>query len=178
MNLTFEPVSQNEVTALAQWLSSSTWPFHGKAQISTSDAQKRIEANGISNESLQTFWIATESGERAGVIKIFDLEDYTPLFDIRIHAGFRGQGVGTRGVQWLTEYIFETWSDKGRIEGYTRHDNYAMRKVFEKCGYVMEAYHRKAWPDQNSVYFDTIGYGIIREDFESNTITAIQWNNV
>jgi RimJ/RimL family protein N-acetyltransferase len=49
-------------------------------------------------------------------------------------------------------------------------DNAAMRRVFEACGWVKEAHHRKAWRG-----FDAIGYAIPREDWESGRVTPVPW---
>ncbi|MEQ8192622.1 MAG: GNAT family protein, partial [Candidatus Eremiobacterota bacterium] len=96
---------------------------------------------------------------------------------IRISSSYQGKGIGEKGVKWLTEYVFKTYSHIMRIEGYTREDNLAMRKVFEKCGYIKEAHHRKSWPGQENVYFDSVGYCILREDWEENKITPVKWDD-
>ena len=36
--------------------------------------------------------------------------------------------------------------DGDRVEGTTREDNHAMRRVFDKTGYVQEAHYREARP--------------------------------
>ena len=43
------------------------------------------------------------------------------------------------GSIWLINLI---QSDKHRIEGHTRGDNIAMRRVFKACGWVLEGYYR------------------------------------
>ena len=57
-------------------------------------------------------------------------------------------------------------------------DNYAMRKVFFKCGYVREACYRKAWPSPDGTLHDSVGYGITREDWEENKVTPVDWGDV
>ena len=47
-------------------------------------------------------------------------------------------------------HVFTHHPEAIRIEGHTRKDNYAMRKVFFKCGYVREACYRKAWPSRTA----------------------------
>ena len=103
------------------------------------------------------------------------------MFDLRILSKYRGKKIGEKTVKWMTDYIFNTYSEMYRIEGCTREDNFAMRKVFKKCGYVKEAHYRKAWPSKGSKnykeYYDSIVYTIIREDWEEKKITLVNWDD-
>ena len=67
---------------------------------------------------------------------------------------------------------------KIRLEGHTRQDNLAMRKTFERAGFVKEAHLRNAWfsPKENS-YYDAVTYGITREDFTEGTTTPVIWED-
>ena len=67
--------------------------------------------------------------------------------------------------------------DKIRIEGQTRRDNLPMRRTFLKCGYVKEAHYRQCWPSPDGVYRDSIGYGILRSDWERGEITPAAWDD-
>ncbi len=51
-----------------------------------------------------------------------------------------------------------------------------MRKVFNRCGYVKEAYFRLASPAEDGGRVASIAYGILKEDWESGKITPVQWN--
>ena len=177
MNLSFKPFSCDEEAILNNWINSESWPFHAPREPNDESHQKTQEGNYYFNDDRQTFWIIMDDKKRVGLIILTDLRDDTPVFDIRVSSKFRGKGIGTQGVNWLTEYIFTNWPKKIRIEAYTRHDNVAMRSVFRKCGYVKEAHHRKAWPDENKKYYDSIGYGVIREDWEKKKITPVNWDD-
>src|SRR5688500_1231437 len=61
----------------------------------------------------------------------------------------------------------ETLPSVGRLGGYTRHDNLAMRRVFQKCGYLQEAYHRRAWRVAGIPAADAVGYAVLRQEHES-----------
>ena len=67
---------------------------------------------------------------------------------------------------------------KIRLEGHTRQDNFAMRKTFERAGFVKEAQLRQAWfsPKEES-YYDAVTYGMTREDFEEGTTTPVVWED-
>jgi RimJ/RimL family protein N-acetyltransferase len=108
---------------------------------------------------------------------LFDLDDDSPLFDIRLDPAFRGMGLGFQAVNWLTDYLFRTWPNLLRIEGTTREDNLAMRKVFRKCYYAKEGHYRKAWATSSGDLLDTVQYGILREDWGAKKVTPLRWND-
>ncbi len=104
MGLTFERVSTAEASAFVAFLLGSDWPFHGAAQLSVAEA----EAIGITNTETRSFWIR-DAGTVVGLVRLLDLgdvEDGSPLFDLRIASGHRGQGYGTAAVQWLSDHLF------------------------------------------------------------------------
>jgi RimJ/RimL family protein N-acetyltransferase len=84
------------------------------------------------------------------------------------------KGLESRPWSWLVGHIFETMPEIQRIEGYTRVDNLPMRQVFRQCGFVKEAHFRKGWFDDQH---DKVGYAILREDWETKTITPVNWND-
>ena len=89
-----------------------------------------------------------------------------------VQRGARGQGIGRRAVEWLTEYLFETWPILDRIEATTRQDNLAMRKALIRNHYAKEGHYRKAWDGH-----DTIQYAILREDWQSGTVSPVNWDD-
>lgn len=96
----------------------------------------------------------------------------TPMFDLRISAEHRGKGLGVEAVRWLTDRLFGEFPHVERIEGTTRQDNVAMRRVFRRCGYVKESHYRKAWPDARGRKHDSVGYAIIRHDWQTGDMTV------
>ncbi len=180
MNLSFKPLElSNETEILADFLSSHSWPYHTGAPINREEMLQWINKGIFSGPDTQTFWIITNEN-RIGLIKIFDLddvEDGSPLFDLRVDPNFRGKGIGKQAVTWLTQYLFETYPILERIEGTTRADNIAMRKVFLSCGYIKEGHSRKSWDAENGTKLDTVHYGILREDWQNKTITPVQWDD-
>lgn len=135
-------------------------------------------ADGLfGGEDARTFWIVAADGSRPGIVRLHDLLDQTPMFDVRIRTGERGRGLGTAAVRWLTERIFADRPATTRIEACTRADNVVMRRVLRKCGYVKEAHYRRAWPADGGRDLDSIGYGILREDWVAGTRTPVSWND-
>jgi len=181
LQLSFQPLSiDTERELLADWLSSDRWLYHGNPNLSREKVLEWVDQGEFTGTTCQTFWIVANSDQRVGLIRLFDLDDIgdgTPMFDLRIRSEYRGQGIGKRAVQWLTAYLFETWSELERIEGNTRVDNLPMRKVFLKCNYVKEGHFRKAWMADEGKRFDSIHYGILREDWMNQTITPVDWGD-
>lgn len=159
-----------EAEELADFLAGESWPFHVHPTVERQDVLNRARDGYYDSDESQTFWVEAD-GVRAGVIRLFDLGDETPMFDVRISAAQRGKGLGREAVQWLTDYLFSEFPQVERVEGTTRQDNVAMRRVFRRCGYAKESHYRKAWPDERGRRHDSVGYAIIRDDWKSGTVT-------
>lgn len=172
----FQPSSDG--VALAQFLTSQQWPFHVHSSVSEEQILQSVREGNYSGENNHTFWIVGADEKRIGIVRLFemdDIEDGAPVFDIRISSNFQGLGIGRSAVKWLTNYLFNGWPSLQRIEGTTRVDNVAMRKVFEFCGYVKEGHYRQSWPDEDGALKDTVSYAILRSDWLSGTRTPVKW---
>lgn len=176
MELIFKKIEKVDSESLASWLASDTWPFFLGNTPTKSEVLKRIEDGAFFGEGELNFWVLNSNLEQIGLIEIYQLDDLAPMFSIRFKTEFRAKGAGKPTLDWLTKYIFENYPDKRRIEGQTREDNIPMRKIFNKCGYVKEAYYRAASPTENNERVASIAYGILREDWKSGRITPVQWN--
>ncbi|SEH01221.1 Protein N-acetyltransferase, RimJ/RimL family [Nonomuraea solani] len=175
MHIEFARFSPADTEALAAFLTGEEWPYH----VGTQDPEairRRAAEGGYDDEETRTFWILAD-GRRAGLVRLQDLADDTPLFDLRIGLPWRGLGLGTAAVVWLTAYLFTELPQILRIEGTTRQDNHAMRKVFRKSGYAKEAHYRQAWPAQDGTLYDSIGYAILRDDWLAGTVTPPDWDD-
>ena len=157
---------------LVQLLTEETWPYHGTENPKEDKIKQWLSEGYYSENGTETFLIQ-EDNKIIGMLRIFDLEDESCLFDLRIKAAYRGQKRGGHSVKWLTAHVFSSFAHIARIEGHTRHDNLAMRKTFHNAGYVKEAYHRSAWPQGNTLY-DSVGYAITKSDWEQNITTPIK----
>jgi RimJ/RimL family protein N-acetyltransferase len=165
----FHPV--DDVTTLLDFLTAEEWPFH----VVQKPAPAWIREQFVQGDYAAAYWIV-DDGARVGLVRLMDLDDGTPLFDLRVATSARGRGVGEAAVRWLTSHVF-THYDTNRIEGTTRQDNHAMRRVFDKTGYVKEAHYRDAWPGEEGVQ-DALGYAILRRDWVAGTTTAVNWADV
>ncbi len=148
-----------ERAILVSWLTSEPWIFHGTTNLDVERVNSLIDAGTFGAPDAQTFWLFTSDAERVGLIRIFDLQDIVdgnPLFDLRIKRAYRGKGFGKAALRWMTTYLFEKYPALNRIEGNTRFDNIAMRRVFRDCGYVKEGHYRDGWHGDNGQEFDSV----------------------
>ncbi|MFG1696294.1 GNAT family N-acetyltransferase [Nonomuraea sp. NPDC049309] len=175
MRIDYQRLAPEDTEALVEFLLADPWPFH--AGVQNADAIRQRVASGVYDDAdNRTFWQLAD-GERAGLIRLTDLTDPTPMFDLRISSKWRGRGLGKAAVRWLTEYLFNEFPEIRRVEGQTRRDNAAMRAVFRACAYVKEAHYREAWPGPDGSVHDCIAYAILRRDWETGTTTPVAWDD-
>jgi RimJ/RimL family protein N-acetyltransferase len=164
-----------EADLLAEFLTTQDWPYHAAGSPDPAQVRAQVQAGLYDNDQARAFWIVTDT--EVGLIRLLDLADDTPLFDLRIRAAYRGAGLGSHALRWLTAYLFTEWPSIRRIEGTTRQDNWAMRRTFRKCGYVKESHYRQGWPAPDGTIHDAVGYAILRSDWQTGTVTPPDWDD-
>lgn len=176
MEITYRRFVASDTEDLVEFLTGEAWPFHGTAVVDREQARQWVSDGRYDSDENRAFWI-TSGHDSLGLIRLMDLGDDTPLFDLRIRSRYRGLGLGTRAVTWLTRYLFTEFPRIRRIEGNTRQDNVPMRRTFRRCGYVKEAHYRDAWPAAEGAVHDAVGYAILRRDWLAGSTTAPDWND-
>jgi RimJ/RimL family protein N-acetyltransferase len=172
---TYRPATGADRDALARFLSEHHWPFHVRARPSPAEAAEMVAGWDLDTGS-RAWWLERD-GQVAGLLRVEDLDAWgDPTLDVRIAEDHRGAGLGTTAVRWLSGAVFGGWPGVNRIEAQTRRDNRAMRAVLRRCGYVQEAHYRRAWPGEDGVIHDGIGYALLREDWERGTTTPVDWD--
>ncbi len=164
-----------EADLLAEFLTTQDWPYHAAGAPDPAQVRDQVAAGQYDSDQVRTFWIVTDT--EAGLIRLLDLADDTPLFDLRIGVAYRGAGLGSHALRWLTAYLFTELPGIHRIEGTTRQDNWPMRRTFRKCGYVKESHYRQAWPAPDGTTHDAVGYAILRSDWQAGTVTPPDWDD-
>ena len=167
----------DEIDELVTFMVSDTWEFYGTPNVNPDRIRKAFENNYYNSEGTKTFWISSDEYGRVGMLRIYDLDDGTPLFDIRINSKYKGKGIGTESIKWLVDYVFMNYREIDRIEANTRQDNYSMRCVFSKCNFVKEAHYRNGWECSNGDIYDSVGYGITRSDWSNKSSSPVIWND-
>lgn len=162
--------------ALIEFLSSNDWPFHVGSRVDRVQAARAIDAGRYQDEDNDTWWIEEDEGRRIGFVRFEDLTS-SPMLDLRVQASARGHGYGLTALSLATQHVFTTMPHVTRFEGTTRQDNVAMRKTFERAGWVKECHYRQSWPTADGQLLDAVGYVILRCDWESGTTTPVPWND-
>ncbi len=164
MALTIEPLAwPGDADTVVSFLAAHEWPFHGMPRLSAEAAATiRVAADDVAS-----FWVR-DGDVIIGLIRLFDLDDLdngSPLFDLRIATESRGRGIGSFAVRWLTGHLFTTYPVLHRIEATTRSDNVAMQAVFAQCGYRQEGRMLEAWKNADGTRSDTLVYATLRREF-------------
>ncbi|WP_100488285.1 GNAT family N-acetyltransferase [Sporolactobacillus pectinivorans] len=97
------------------------------------------------------YWESEETNWLSAGIAIFNPE-------------YWGNGRGFEAFGLWTDYLFKAMPEIVRVDLRTWSGNFGMMRLAEKLGYVKEACFRKA-RIVNGEYFDSIGYGILREEW-------------
>jgi len=167
VGLTFERVTASEEGAVVAFLRGSDWPFHRVPRLSVEEA----EAISVSKAQIDSFWIR-DAATTVGLVRLLDLDDVddgSPLFDLRIARGHRGRGLGTAAVKWLSDHLYGEYPVLHRIEATTRSDNAAMITILERCGYHLEGVLREAWKSPDGTRYDTMVFGLLRHEWRGKT---------
>jgi RimJ/RimL family protein N-acetyltransferase len=135
----FERFTPAETDLLADFLASEPWPFHS-GQLDRDEVRRAVADGYYDGDSARTYWINAQD-DHVGLIRLFDLGDSTPMFDLRIRAADRGRGIGGQALAWIAGHVFGTLPGASRIEGTTRQDDIAMRRAFRRAGWVQEAHY-------------------------------------
>ncbi len=101
----------------------------------------------------------------------------SPLFDVRLAASHRGQGLGPLVVRAFTTLVFTRYPDVTHVEGQTREDDVTMRRTFVRAGFVKEAHYREAWPTFDAGPKAAIADATLRRDWETGTTTPVPWDD-
>lgn len=175
MDVTFTPLDPvgADRRGLMALLTENAWPFHMRPRPTRQDVEESIDDGAWEDEDNRTFWIEHPDHGRVGVVRLEDLTDSTPLFDLRVAERFRGRGLGAPILTALTRHVFETMPEVDRLEGQTREDNLPMLRTFRRVGWVKEAHYRRGWPVEGGEPLASVAYAVLRQDWENGTTTPV-----
>ncbi|MFC7407198.1 isochorismatase family protein [Georgenia alba] len=147
------------------FLTAHEWPFHVRTRPTSEQVAAAIENGAYDDEDHAAYWLETAE-DRVGLVVLEDLTDPTPLFDLRLAAEHRGRGLGLAALRAITDHVFTT-TDVNRLEGQTREDNAAMRAVFARAGFTLEAAYRESWPVDGAAPVTSVAYAVLRREWEA-----------
>jgi len=172
-----DPVGADR-TALVDFMTRNVFPFHVRPRLTAADVEHAIADGAYRDEDHDTYWVEHPDLGRIGVLRLEDLTDAAPLFDLRLDAPFRGRGLGVEVLRAATDHVFGTMPEVHRFEGQTREDNIAMRRTFLRCGWVKEAHYREGWPVEGAAPVASVAYAVLRRDWQSGTTTTFVWEDL
>ena len=169
-----------DVEPLVAFLTTNSFPFHRVPRVTEEQARAAVLGGRYWSGDSVCLWIDAADA-RIGIAVIDELADVgsggNPVFDLRLAEAHRGRGFGVSVLTGLTELVFTRWPDVTRFEGQTREDNLAMRATFRGAGWVQEAFYRDAWPIDGGDRLASIGYAVLRRDWESGNTTPVVWDD-
>jgi RimJ/RimL family protein N-acetyltransferase len=169
-----EPLAAEHAAWLVGFLVSDSWPYHA-GTVDRDLVVERLRHGYYDGPGRATF-VVTVGTRRVGLVRVEDLDDPSPTFDLRIASGDRGRGLGAAALGELARWVFDT-HEVERLEGTTRQDNVAMRRTFRSVGFVKEAHYRRGWPTRDGRLLDAIGYALLRDDWREGTTTPVDWHD-
>ncbi len=162
---------------LVAFLTRSVFPFHVRPQPSATQVRAAIDAGAWGDDETEALWIDDDEHGRIGIIRLDDLTDATAMVDLRLAEPYRGFGLGAVALTAATDRVFQLYPAVIRLEGQTREDNIAMRRTFERCGWVFEAYYRDGWPVEGADPVASVAYSVLRRDWAIGTATPVPWGS-
>lgn len=179
MRINFRPMTESaaEIEAIVQFLTANSFPFHVRANHTAESAREAVDAGRFWSRESAGYWILADA-ETVGMVVLDDLEEDTPMFDLRLAEEFRGRGLGPAVLTALCSLVFEKFSEPVRFEGQTREDNIAMRKTFVRAGFLKEAHYRLGWPTADGTRVASVAYAILRQDWENKETTPFEWDDL
>ncbi len=161
-----------DTEAMARFLASDTWPMHVNQYWTIEAARERVAAAEYGTDDA-AWWVEVD-GQVVGAVRVELHRDTDPTIDIRLRSTHRGRGLGEPVIRETCRQVFAL-GDHRRIEGQTRSDNVAMRRVFRRCGFALEGVYRQAWPLSDGGFVDSVDYALLRSDWETGTVTPVRW---
>ena len=166
-----------DVDGLIDFFTTEEFPFHaGPSGWSEETVRERIANGYFVDEENETFWIVHSELGKIGLVRLEDLRDDTSMFDLRLAGRFRGRGLGIEVLEAIAAHIFSN-TPAIRLEGQTREDNHAMRSVFDRAGWTKEAHYRRSWPVAGGDPLDSVGYAVLREEWETGVVNELHWHD-
>lgn len=158
---------------LTAFLTENVFPFHVQTRPTPVQVRRAIDDGRWGDSHTESFWIDDEAHGRVGVLRLDDLADPTAMVDLRLAERWRGHGLGAAALERAATHVFRTRPEVLRLEGQTRADHRAMRRTFERCGWLHEATYRDGWLVAGKEPLTSVAYSLLRRDHASGTTTPL-----
>ncbi len=135
---------EEQIDSLRKRISTDNFPSIRKNKV-IADEQDQILG------TVSRYWQSEETNWLSIGLVIFDEQSW-------------GKGIGYKALSQWCDYLFEEMPELARLDLRTWSGNHGMMKLAEKLGFQLEARFRNARIIKGE-YFDSIGYGILREEW-------------
>lgn len=81
-----------------------------------------------------------------------------------VNPSIQKKGIGTKAIRLLCKYGFEELG-LSKIWLETNEDNMAARRVYEKCGFMLEGVHREEYKTIDGAMLSRLYYGLLKREF-------------
>jgi [ribosomal protein S5]-alanine N-acetyltransferase len=144
---------------------SNRGSFYPLGFVSESEFRRRFEDKGFWEKEEGILLIVDGAGKMLGHIEFFKTVNYLDELELSYQIyeqSERGKGYATDAVNLLVRYLFGCLKTN-RIRLIIHPENYASRRVAEKCGFSHEGTARCAWYHLGR-YHDVEVYAILRNE--------------
>ena len=171
------PLTDKDDEELVKFLTTNSFPYHRITAPSEELVRQLIVDGRFDADDVRTYWVYGDN-QRLGLAIVERLGSQCPTFDLRLVEEARGQGSGVPVLQALTGLVFTDHPGACRFAGRTREDNTAMRKTFQRSGFLKEAHYREDWLLDDGGRIASVTYAVLRGDWERGTRTEFSWEDV
>ena len=143
-NVVLRPVEESDLEFLQELVQhKGVRDTIGRPPMPINKKEEEDYIEKVSSNDDAAYFLIEFNGERAGTISIHCLEtEYRKgEFGISMHPDYNNKGIGTKSVEMIVEYGFET-QNLHKIRGGYLEDNKASKRVMEKAGLQEEGYER------------------------------------
>ncbi|MGB3341436.1 MAG: GNAT family protein [bacterium] len=180
MNISFREFSDKDNKLLVDFLTSEIWSFHMPSKLTEEQVHEWIKEGKFTKSENKAYWIILDNERRIGLICLYDVSDTLilyPEFEIWISSAYCTSDITKEIICSFTNDFFKTI--KGAIGFLTqmRQDNLMMRQAYHQCGFVKEGHRRKSWLSNEGMYYDSVEYAILKDDWEQEKVTSVNWND-
>jgi RimJ/RimL family protein N-acetyltransferase len=139
-----------------------------KPPRSLAEMEREYERNAAEPSADVLEFLIQADGRAVGDIDLFRIDERNRCAMVGLgiwRTEDRGKGYGYDALRTLVRWAFEH-RNMHRIELNCDPENVAARRIYERCGFVLEGAQRKRH-FQDGAYHDELTMGLLREDFDA-----------
>jgi RimJ/RimL family protein N-acetyltransferase len=180
VNISFKEFSNKDNKPLVDFLASEIWPFNVTSKLTSTKVMEWIKNDKFIKPENKAYWIILDNEKRIGLICLYDVSDTLmmyPEFEMWISSSSRTSEILKKIIQSFISDFFNKHKEAIGILTQMRQDDSIIRQVYHQCAFTKEGHRRKSWPSDIGMYYDSVEYAILREDWEQRKVTPVDWND-